>query len=66
MPTDPNDKMRTPGAERRRDMDGRAYRSQKKGCRNAAALLLLPMLVVPAGAVWGLVDFAEQVGRWTA
>ncbi len=66
MPTDPNDKMRTPGAERRRDMDGRAYRSQKKGCRNAAVVLLLALLGVSGLSVWGLVDFAEQVGRWTA
>lgn len=61
MPTDPNDKMRTPGAAARRDMDGRAYRSQKKGCRNAAVLLLLAMLGLPALSIWGVVDLAVAV-----
>ena len=41
MPTDPYDKMRTPGAARRRDMDGRANQPpKKKGCLRGAAVLI--------------------------
>lgn len=60
MPTDPNDKMRTPGAAARRDMDGRANRP-KKSKGGICLILAVAMLGVPAGAVWGLVHMGRVV-----
>lgn len=59
MARDPHDKMRTPGAAARRDMDGRANQppTKKKGCLRGAAVLVLFV----AGGIAGVAEFAQAV-----
>jgi len=57
MPTDPNDKRRTPGAAARRDMDGRANQPPKRKFLGiSCAVILLAAAGSVFGAGWGVVE----------